>query len=90
MSGAPATAPLARLQAALGALWTVIRGSRDAPGGAKVLSVGEERNWQALRKRLDGVRKLQQLAPPGWGEGPPRGLRLPPLPGRESVFFFLA
>ena len=88
VSGAPATVPLARLQAALGALWTVIQGSRDAPGGAKVLSVGEERRWQALRKTLDGVRELQPPGPPGWGEGPPRGLQLPPLPGKEVFFSF--
>ena len=44
LSGAPAMAPLARLRAALGALRTVIRGSRDAPGGPRVLSVSKERS----------------------------------------------
>ena len=70
VSGAAATAPLARLQAALGALRTVIRGSCDAPWGPRVLSVGEERSWWALRKRLDGVAAAGTIDDPGLGRGP--------------------
>ena len=55
VSGALATSPMARLHAASGALHTVIRESRNAPGGPRVLSVGEERGWQAPYKRLGAV-----------------------------------
>ena len=44
-TGVPATALLAHLQVALGALRTVIQGSQNALGGPRVLSVGEERSW---------------------------------------------
>ena len=90
VSGAPATAPLARLQAALGALWTVIRGSQDAPGegqgpvrgrGAQVAGA-----VQAPR-RGPGV---AAAGAPRLGRGPtPRPTASAPS-GEGECFFFLA
>ena len=83
MRGGPATAPLARLRVALGALHTVVResGMRRGRGGgeARVLSVGEDRSWQALRKRLDGVQELQLTRP-----SVPRGLGGGPRPRAQD------
>ena len=73
LPGALETALVARVQVAMGALRTVLRGFQPAPEGTRGILVGVERRWRAPRNGFDGFRELRLsrlLLPHKWGEGP--------------------